>query len=331
MPLTNEEGYFVQQPIEEDVYGASIRFSTDLGVWKMSCQWAAPQLQTWTSDINGSSFVSIQLREHNLQGLVEAPRGYSWFHPLQRPQRIDNEEPIFTGLFAWTLFAGSRINLERMPFSKLSADWLDWIINITASYNPEYASFYDTPTRLTTLVCEPNIKIFYNSEVTFYNRSVSIRKRNRELEKVGNLDFRRLAYQIYASGSLLGESELGRFSNNSFIGARAGHIALSKSSDTNSVTLRKGDEAARSLNRALTSELKFHAMVNYVNVTTLSAPVAERFVVDVSFPQLVASGVMFAILSLFIVVFQLRTRLRKFTLAGILLAGGTDLKDWKED
>ncbi|KAH8914506.1 hypothetical protein BT69DRAFT_1290090, partial [Atractiella rhizophila] len=62
MPPTNAEGYFLLQP------AGTIRFLTDLGVWKTSCEWAAPRLQPWSADINSSSFVSIQLMEHNLQG-----------------------------------------------------------------------------------------------------------------------------------------------------------------------------------------------------------------------------------------------------------------------
>ncbi|KAH8930696.1 hypothetical protein BT69DRAFT_1345134 [Atractiella rhizophila] len=329
MPPSNAEGYFLLQPAgTEDLKGISIRFLTDLGVWKMSCEWAAPRLQPWSADINSSSFVSIQLMEHNLQGLVAVPSPFSWFTPLQMPQRMDNEEFISSGLFAWTLFAGSRINVDNAPFSDLSAEWRDWLTSEISQYNPDYGSFYEIPTRLTTLVCGPNIKIFYNSEVTIYNNTASIRKRNRESEEVGNLEFGQLAFQVYAMGSMLGESELGRFSDNLLIGSRAGHVALSNSSDANSIVLRTGAEAARSLNSILTSELKLVATVNIHNVTTLSAPVGERYVVDVSLPQLVASGVMFAILSLLLLVFQVRTRLRKFTLAGILLAGGTDLQDW---
>ncbi|KAH8914508.1 hypothetical protein BT69DRAFT_1326292 [Atractiella rhizophila] len=310
-PSTSEEGYFLMEPLKTTANAsANAHFLTDLGVWKMVCEWAAPQLQPWSADINSSSFVSIQLTEHNLQGFVQAPHGYSWFRPLQRPQSIDSEDFISTGLFAWTLFAGSRINTDSVPFSNLSTEWQDWISGIVASSNPKYASFYETPTRMTTLICEPNIKILYGSEVTIYNNTASIRKRNREQDKIGNLDFGQVAFQVYARGSMLAESEAGRFSDNLLIGSRAGKVALSNSSGANSIKLRRADEAARSLNRIMTSELIFVAGVNSENATTLSAPVGERHVVDVSLPQLVASGVMFAILSLFIVVFQLRTRLR---------------------
>ncbi|KAH8919962.1 hypothetical protein BT69DRAFT_1321786 [Atractiella rhizophila] len=338
MPQTDGEGYYFLQP-QETIFdrNASIRFYTDLGLMKMACEWTAPRLQEWNTAVDISTFLSIEIPDKHVKGLVSPPVGYPWFHPLQRPQRMNEDKGyVFTGLFAWALFgssSGSKVNLDFVPHSNLSSHWQTWLRNdIIPTYDSSFTSeFAEVPTKLTTLVCEPNIDILYNSSATIYNGMASFHTRKEAAQKVGNLDFSQLAFLVYSLGSSLAGSTLGSFHPFLQFGLLPGSIAISHSLvGVNSSIPRGGKDISKSFNKIITSQLKIFSQSVAGNVSSLSAPVGERYAVGVSMPQLIATGAMFGALSIATLIFQLRTKLRKFTLAGILLAGGTDLEDWKE-
>ncbi|KAH8923468.1 hypothetical protein BT69DRAFT_1281426 [Atractiella rhizophila] len=339
MPAGDGEGYFLMQPQETFFeQNASLRFYTDLGTWKINCDWTVPMLQTWTPAVNATSFFSIELPDKNVKGIQSPPWGYPWFHPLQQPQRMDGEEDyIFTGLFAWTIFgssSGSKVNLDSVPHADLSSDWQDWIrAALYPTYSAYIQEYLEVPTKLSTLVCEPNIKILHNSTATFFNGTASFDKRDNLGKKVGNLDFAQVAHVFYYLASNLALSELGSFQPYLPFGSLPGLIALSdaKLDGVNSTVPRKGADISKTFNKVMTSQMKIYAQTPWSNVSSFAAPVGERYTVDVSLPQLIATGAMFGVLSVIILVFEFRTKLRKFTLAGILLAGGTDLRGWSKE
>ncbi|KAH8919970.1 hypothetical protein BT69DRAFT_1284409 [Atractiella rhizophila] len=342
MPSQGKEGYFLMQP-QDTIYerNASVRFYTDLGRWRMECAWTKPTIQEWDEELNSTSYISLRLEDKDVYGLINPPAGYTWFHPLQRPQWISNTSGIFSGLSAFTLFGASSnspfnttssVVLDSVPNADLSPEWQKWIATtMVPSYSPSFVEKYVTiPDKITTLVCEPNLKILYNSTVTIYNGSVSFNfdsSSEDEAKKIGNLDYGQLAYLLYYSSTGISVSQLGDFSPLLPIGRLIGEAALSSSNIT---VPRDGEDIARTMNSLLASKLKYFARFSWNNATTFSSPVGERAVVEVSFPQFLASAILFALLSLAIAVKMCRTKLRKCTVVGLLVAGGRELDGWRE-
>ncbi|KAH8925619.1 hypothetical protein BT69DRAFT_1348633 [Atractiella rhizophila] len=340
LPVTNEasEGYFLMQP-QETIFDseANVKFLTDLGTWKMSCGWTIPTLQTWTRSLNHSSFLSIEIPERSLRGLMLPPSGHPNFVPLQQPQIIDSQDQyIFTGLFAWTLFgssSGAKVNLDNVPHANLSSEWQDWIRDsLIPTYDPTFTrDFVEVPTKLTTLVCEPNVEVLYRSSAMIYEGTVSLDKRNEVEKKIGNVDLEQLSHLVYYMGSLFGSSDLGTFLPFLPIGALPGLMALSPAlKEGNSTIPRSGKDISQSLNKMMTSQLKAISLVALPDVPSFSAEIGQRYVLDVSLPLLIPTSLMFILLSIIVIIFELRIKLRRFSLAGILLAGGTNLQDWDD-
>ncbi|KAH8928134.1 hypothetical protein BT69DRAFT_1346826 [Atractiella rhizophila] len=340
------EGYFLLQP-QDTLVGntlgrdASVKFRTDIGRWTSRCEIVEAQIESYTdwSNRNSNNSVlgtsistiepNIRIPSKGLNGTTEAPCG-AGFIKLVDTGTITRGgvggAPL--GAFVWAVGGGDEenlIDLSRVQSSSIQDDWQQF-----CESNPDYLA---SSSRLVGLYCEPTIEILYGSYATIYNGSVTFDLRNDTTNPVGNLVSSQLAYLLSIVGLNLPYPTItARYSpKDIWTDSLAGHISLGRSPSGNSSVLRPMSDIEKSLNQFSTSLLKSYQPYFKTSTNTSAYPVVERYAVQTSYPQFIITAILFSLLSLAIFIFQCRTRMRKFTVSGILAAGATDLRGWTSE